>query len=89
MGGTASDISALSVSERIRCTLEELGPTFIKIGQVLSGRTDLLPAEYIQELTKLLDAAPTVPTTQVEARIEEELDDSAVYAGRSVIRRSR
>lgn len=73
MEGTASDVSALSISERVRRTLEELGPTFIKIGQVLSGRVDLLPAEYIRELTKLLDAAPPVPTLQIVARIEKEL----------------
>jgi len=71
--GAASDTSTLSVSERVRRTLEELGPTFIKIGQVLSGRADLLPAEYIRELTKLLDAAPPVPTQQIVACIEEEL----------------
>ena len=51
MGGKASGASTLSVSERVRRTLKELGPTFIKIGQVLSGRADLLPAEYIRELT--------------------------------------
>ncbi len=73
VGGVASGVSALSVSERVRRTLEELGPTFIKIGQVLSGRTDLLPAEYIRELTKLLDATPPVPTPQIVACIEEEL----------------
>lgn len=74
--GAASDVSGLSVAERVRRTLEELGPTFIKIGQVLSGRTDLLPAEYIVELTKLLDAAPPVPAPQIVARIEEELGAS-------------
>ena len=71
--GATLDVDGLSVSERVRCTLEELGPTFIKIGQVLSGRADLLPAEYIRELTKLLDAAPPVPKLQIEACIEEEL----------------
>lgn len=74
--GTDPGISILSVSERVRRTLEELGPTFIKIGQVLSGRADLLPAEYIRELTKLLDSAPPVPTPQIVARIEEELGAS-------------
>ena len=72
--GAASDVSGLSVAERVRRTLEELGPTFIKIGQVLSGRADLLPAEYILELTKLLDAAPPVLAPQIVARIEEELN---------------
>jgi len=65
--------STLLIAERVRRTLEELGPTFIKIGQVLSGRADLLPTEYIRELSKLLDAAPPVPTPQIVARIEEEL----------------
>ena len=69
-----SEVSGLSVAERVRRTLEELGPTFIKIGQVLSGRVDLLPAEYIHELTKLLDAAPPVPELQIVARIEQELE---------------
>ncbi len=69
----ASEASALLVSERVRRTLEELGPTFIKLGQVLSGRADLLPEEYIRELTKLLDAAPPVPTEQIVACIEDEL----------------
>jgi ubiquinone biosynthesis protein len=66
-------LSRLSLSERVRRTLEDLGPTFIKIGQVLSGRADLLPAEYILELSKLLDAAPPVPAPQIVARVEEEL----------------
>jgi len=73
MGEVEPAVSTLLVAERVRRTLEELGPTFIKIGQVLSGRADLLPAEYIQELSKLLDAAPPVPTPQIVARLEEEL----------------
>jgi len=71
--GADARSSARSVSERVRHTLEDLGPTFIKIGQVLSGRADLLPAEYIAELSKLLDAAPAVPLEQIVARVQEEL----------------
>jgi ubiquinone biosynthesis protein len=73
MGEADPGVSKLSVSERVRRTLEDLGPTFIKIGQVLSGRVDLLPAEYIRELTKLLDDAPPVPTPEIVACVEEEL----------------
>ena len=59
--------------ERFRRTLEELGPTYIKLGQVLSTRPDLLPPDYIVELSKLLDAAPPAPPEEVVATIEEEL----------------
>jgi ubiquinone biosynthesis protein len=62
-----------SVPERLRRTLEELGATYIKLGQLLSGRADLLPRPYIEELAKLLDAAPPVPVDQVRQVIEQEL----------------
>ena len=45
----------------LRLALEELGTTFIKLGQILSTRADLLPPEYLAELTKLQDSAPPVP----------------------------
>jgi ubiquinone biosynthesis protein len=59
--------------ENLRLALEELGPTFIKIGQSLSTRTDLLSPEYRAELTKLQDTAPAVPTEVVEEIVEREL----------------
>lgn len=66
-------VGRLTVPERLRRTLEELGATYIKLGQVLSGRADLLPRAYIEELSKLLDAAPPVPAVEIRAIIEEEL----------------
>lgn len=66
-------VEAMTIPQRVRRTIEELGPTFIKLGQILSTRPDLLPPEYIQELAKLLDAAPPVPTEQIIAAIESEL----------------
>ncbi|NLD44467.1 MAG: AarF/ABC1/UbiB kinase family protein [Chloroflexi bacterium] len=63
----------LSVPERVRKTLEDLGPTYIKLGQALSTRPDLLPADFIVELSKLLDAAPPAPTDEIVAIIEQEL----------------
>ncbi len=54
----------------LRMALEELGPTFIKIGQILSTREDLLPAEYISELARLRDRVPPVPFDAIVQEIE-------------------
>jgi ubiquinone biosynthesis protein len=57
----------------MRIAFEELGTTFIKLGQVLSTHPDLLSPEYIAELTKLQDGAPAVPYPQLAAVFEAEL----------------
>ncbi|MEN3185685.1 MAG: AarF/ABC1/UbiB kinase family protein [Atribacterota bacterium] len=59
--------------ENLRLALEELGTTFIKIGQILSTRPDLLPEEYCSELRKLQDQAPPVSFGSVRAVVEKEL----------------
>lgn len=56
----------------LREILEELGPTFVKMGQLLSTRPDLVPEAYIIELEKLQDTAPTVPISDIFAVIESE-----------------
>lgn len=58
---------------RLRKALEELGPTFIKLGQALSARADMLPTVYVDELSKLLDEVPPIPYEQMEAVLIEEL----------------
>ncbi|AWB87715.1 ABC1 kinase family protein [Mycetocola zhujimingii] len=60
-------------AERLRMALEELGPTFIKVGQLLSTRADLLPPDYIAELSKLQSSAPPVASAVVMTVIESEL----------------
>ncbi len=58
--------------ERILHVLEELGPSFVKLGQIMSIRKDLLPEEYIEQLSKLQDEVPPFPFEQVEEVIEVE-----------------
>ncbi len=59
--------------ERIRLIMEELGPTYIKIGQMLSNRPDLVPESLIKELEKLLDRVPPFSTEKAKEIIEQEL----------------
>ncbi len=59
--------------KRLRLALEELGPSFIKLGQLMSTRADLFPPAYIDELKKLQDRVPPVPFSEIKEVIEEEL----------------
>ena len=59
--------------KRLRAALEELGPTFAKLGQILSTRPDLLPPEYIKELATLQDDVPPLTEEQVVRVMEQEL----------------
>lgn len=61
---------------RIRLVLEELGPSFVKLGQLMSTRADLFPPEYIEEFKKLQDRVPPIPFADVRAVIEKELKRS-------------
>lgn len=58
---------------RIRLALEELGPTFVKLGQMMSTRADVFPPEYIEEFKKLQDQIPPVPFQEIKALVEAEL----------------
>jgi ubiquinone biosynthesis protein len=65
--------SVKSLGERVRLVLEQLGPTYIKLGQIASTRQDLFPPEIIRELEKLQDNAPSFPLEQVSKIIRQEL----------------
>jgi len=68
-----SKIAQLPLPVRVRLALEELGPTFVKLGQILSTRPDLIPQDYIIELQKLQDEVPPFAYDQVEQIIKREL----------------
>jgi len=68
----AREEAALSAPARARLALEELGPTFIKLGQILSTRPDIVPHEYIIEFLKLQDSVAPIPFSQVKSVIEAE-----------------
>jgi ubiquinone biosynthesis protein len=63
----------LSKWEKMRMVCEELGPTFVKFGQILSNRPDLLPAELIKELEKLQDSVPPEKGNVAKEMVEKEL----------------
>ncbi len=65
-------VETFTVPERFRLALEELGPTFVKLGQVLSTRPDLIPLNFIEELTKLQNAVPPFPYSDVREIIKDE-----------------
>ena len=60
--------------ERLRLALEELGPTFIKLGQLLSTRPDLIPPEYVRELEHLQDRVKPQASERIVAEVERELN---------------
>ncbi len=65
--------NSVSQAVRIRLCIESLGPIFIKFGQLLATRRDLLDGELIEELEKLLDRVPPFPVSQARAIIEKQL----------------
>jgi ubiquinone biosynthesis protein len=62
-------------AQEFRHALEELGTTYIKLGQLLSSRPDLLPDVYIDELEKLVDQVPPVPFGEIQEVIRQELPE--------------
>ncbi|WP_417609384.1 ABC1 kinase family protein [Owenweeksia hongkongensis] len=73
-----------SRAERIRLLLQELGPTYVKLGQLLSNRRDILPEEWIKELEHLQDEVEPVSFAEVEKVIDEELGSNRKKLFRSI-----
>jgi ubiquinone biosynthesis protein len=67
------EMQHLSQPERLRRACEELGPTFVKLGQLAAARTRVLPQEYTDELAKLQDEVTPLPFEQIRAVLESEL----------------
>lgn len=67
------DIARMTTAERVRHALQALGPTFIKLGQVLATRVDMLPPDWIVELERLQDQVPAVDFAQLQTQLEEDL----------------
>jgi len=68
-----ADVEESDAPDQLARDLEQLGPTFIKLGQVLSARADLLPPAYLEALTRLQDEIEPFPFEDVQKTIEEEL----------------
>ena len=67
------ELARLEQPERVRRALEEMGPTFIKLGQILATRMDLFSPEWIAEFEKLQDRVPAVPFAEIHQQLQEDL----------------
>jgi len=71
--GEQADAERLSTEARVRQAIEELGPTFVKLGQIVSTRPDLVPPVLMAELAKLQDDVPPAPWEAIREQVESEL----------------
>jgi ubiquinone biosynthesis protein len=73
LAAAGKEPQAVTIPERVCLAFEELGPTFIKLGQILSSRPDLVPPLFVQEFKRLQDKVPPFPFEQVKETLEREL----------------
>lgn len=73
------DLERLSMPIRMRLMLEELGPTFVKLGQVASSQSHSIPPDWLIELEKLQSSVPPFPESQVRATIVQEFGSDPEY----------
>lgn len=69
----AADLARLEPPVQVRLAIEELGPTFVKLGQILAGRADLFGPDYIAEFEKLHSRVPALPLEQLRPQLREDL----------------
>jgi len=69
----ADEFAHMPPPKRVRLALEEMGPTFVKLGQILATRVDLFEVEWIAEFSKLQDSAPAAPWDDVRKQLTEDL----------------
>jgi ubiquinone biosynthesis protein len=74
--GQSSEVAHLELPQRVRLAFEELGPTFVKLGQMLSTREDLLPSTWINELNQLHSHVAPVPFDELLPQLEQALGRS-------------
>lgn len=78
----AADLARLAPPVQVRLALEELGPAFVKLGQIFAGRADLFGPEWIAEFEKLHSRVPAVPLELLRPQLREDLggDPETVFA---------
>lgn len=74
LGTISQEIERLTPPERLRMAMEELGPSFVKLGQILSTRPDIVPKDYADEFRKLQDKVPSVPFEDIRHQIAAEFE---------------
>ncbi|MDX1803153.1 MAG: AarF/UbiB family protein [Alcanivorax sp.] len=72
-GSMRPELLRMGTAERLRHAMEEMGPTYVKLGQILATRVDLFPLDWIHEFEKLQDQAKPVPFEQLKPQIEATL----------------
>lgn len=78
---TSAEMEKYTPAERVRMSFEQLGPSFVKFGQLLATRPDLVPPDFVEEFKKLHDQVSSVPYEQIESVLREQFgaDTSTVF----------
>src|SRR3989338_9963640 len=83
--GKKEEIKKWTAAQRLKMCFEELGPTFVKLGQLLSTRPDMIPIEYCNQLKKLQDDVAPLEFSKMKPVIEKELGQPISQDRKSVV----